>query len=37
MAERAAAIFIDHGAIHVVENIGDDPMRGLSTDSYTAV
>jgi len=37
MSERAAAIFIDHGAIHVVETIGDDMMKGETTDFYRAV
>lgn len=37
MAERAAPIFIDHGAIEVVETWGDDMMRGKTTDFFMAV
>ena len=37
MSETAAAIFLDHGAIHVVETIGDDMMRGQTTDFFRAV
>jgi uncharacterized protein YbaA (DUF1428 family) len=37
MAEFAAPIFIDHGAVHVVENWGDDLMKGHTTDFYMAV
>lgn len=37
MAEMAAPIFIEHGAIHVSENWGDDLMKGQITDFYRAV
>jgi uncharacterized protein YbaA (DUF1428 family) len=37
MAEAAAPIFIDHGALQVVETWGDDMMRGKSTDFFMAV
>jgi uncharacterized protein YbaA (DUF1428 family) len=37
MSELAAAVFIDHGAVHVVENWGDDVMRGTNTDFFMAV
>jgi uncharacterized protein YbaA (DUF1428 family) len=36
MSELAAAVFIDHGAVHVVENWGDDVMRGTNTDFFMA-
>lgn len=37
MAEVGVAVFIDHGALEVVENWGDDMMRGTSTDFFMAV
>lgn len=37
LAEFAAPIFIDHGAIEVVECWGDDMMRGQTTDFFMAV
>ena len=37
MAAKAAPIFIEHGAIHVVENWGDDLAKGETTDFYMAV
>lgn len=37
MADRAAPIFLEHGALEVVENWGDDLMRGKTTDFYMAV
>lgn len=37
LAEIAAQVFIDHGAIHVSENWGDDLIRGETTDFYLAV
>lgn len=37
MAEMAAPVFIDHGAVEVVECWGDDLMRGQTTDFYMAV
>jgi uncharacterized protein YbaA (DUF1428 family) len=37
MAKFAAPIFIEHGAIEVSENWGDDLIKGESTDFYMAV
>jgi uncharacterized protein YbaA (DUF1428 family) len=37
MAAMAAPVFIDHGALHVVENWGDDVPRGKTTDFWMAV
>ena len=37
MARFAAPIFIEHGALQVVENWGDDLPRGKHTDFYSAV
>jgi uncharacterized protein YbaA (DUF1428 family) len=37
MAEVGAKVFIDHGALEVVETWGDDMMRGESTDFFMAV
>lgn len=37
LAAMAAAIFIEHGAIQVVENWGDDLMQGEITDFFMAV
>lgn len=37
MAEVGAAVFIDHGALEVVENWGDDVVRGTHTDFFMAV
>ncbi len=37
MAEIGAKVFIDHGALEVAENWGDDLMRGKLTDFFMAV
>lgn len=37
MATFAAPIFIEHGALSVVENWGDDLMKGETTDFFMAV
>jgi len=37
LAELAAPVFLDHGAIEVVECWGDDLIRGQTTDFYMAV
>ncbi len=37
MAEFAAPLFIEHGAIEVVEGWGDDLARGHTTDYFMAV
>jgi uncharacterized protein YbaA (DUF1428 family) len=37
MAALAAPIFIEHGAVHVVENWGDDVAKGETTDYFMAV
>lgn len=37
MAEMAAPIFLDHGALQVVEAWGTDVPRGVTTDFYRAV
>jgi uncharacterized protein YbaA (DUF1428 family) len=37
MATFAAPIFIEHGALHVVETWGEDVMRGKTTDFFMAV
>lgn len=37
MAEKMAPVFLDHGAIEVVETWGDDLMKGKTTDFYMAV
>lgn len=37
LAEMAAPIFIEYGAIEVVENWGDDLINGHTTDFYRAV
>jgi len=37
MSAKAADVFIKHGALHVVENWGDDLARGKATDFYMAV
>lgn len=37
MAKFAAPIFIEHGALQVVENWGDDVPRGKHTDFFMAV
>jgi len=37
MAELGATVFIDHGALEVVETWGDDMMRGKTTDFFIAV
>jgi uncharacterized protein YbaA (DUF1428 family) len=36
MAAFAAPIFIEHGAIHVSENWGDDLIKGHTTDFFMA-
>lgn len=37
MAEIGAAVFVDHGALEVVETWGDDLIRGHTTDFFMAV
>ncbi|MDG2535540.1 DUF1428 domain-containing protein [Sphingomonas sp. HITSZ_GF] len=37
MAAKAAPIFLEHGAIRVVEGWGHDVPRGKTTDFYMAV
>ena len=37
MAEDAAVVFLDHGALHVVETWGNDVPHGKVTDFYGAV
>ena len=37
MAAKAAPIFIEHGALHVVEGFGHDVPRGEHTDFYRAL
>ena len=37
MAEVGAAVFLDHGALEVVECWGDDMLRGHTTDFFMAV
>ena len=37
MAQEASALFIEHGALHVVEGYGDDVPRGKQTDLWRAV
>lgn len=37
MAAKAAPIFIEHGALQVVENWGDDLPKGTTTDFWMAV
>lgn len=37
LAAMAAPIFVEHGAVHVVECWGDDMMRGKQTDFFMAV
>ncbi|MFM5924430.1 MAG: DUF1428 domain-containing protein [Novosphingobium sp.] len=37
MAQVAAQVFADHGAVHISENWGDDLIRGETTDFYMAV
>lgn len=37
IAAFAAPVFIDHGALEVVESWGDDMMRGQTTDFFMAV
>ena len=36
MASRVGKIFVEHGALRVVENWGDDVARGEITDFYRA-
>lgn len=37
MAEEGAMVFLDHGAIRVVESWGDDIQKGKTNDMRTAV
>ncbi|MGE4429202.1 MAG: DUF1428 domain-containing protein [Sphingobium sp.] len=37
MAEKATPLFIEYGALRVVETWGDDVKRGKTNDFYTAV
>src|SRR3546814_20402199 len=37
VAEAAAPVFLDHGALHVVECWGADPTKGKETDLLMAV
>ena len=37
MATRVGKIFVDHGALRVVENWGDDVQKGEVTDLHRAV
>ena len=37
LAEMAAPIFLEYGALEVVETWGDDLMKGETTDFYRAV
>lgn len=37
MAARIAKVFIDHGALRVIENWGDDVAKGEVTDLHRAV
>ena len=37
MARRAAPIFLEHGALQVVESLSDDVPHGKQTDFYRAV
>ncbi|MFM5930452.1 MAG: DUF1428 domain-containing protein [Novosphingobium sp.] len=37
MAEAAAPIFLEYGALEVMETWGDDMMRGHTTDFFKAV
>ena len=37
VAEAAAPVFLDHGALHVVECWGDDLPKGKETDFFMAV
>lgn len=37
LAELAAPVFLEHGAIEVVECWGDDLIKGHTTDFYMAV
>lgn len=37
LAGRVAKIFVDHGALRVIENWGDDVPKGEVTDFYRAV
>ncbi len=37
MAAKAAPIFVEHGALHVVEAWGDDLPKGKTTDFFMAV
>jgi uncharacterized protein YbaA (DUF1428 family) len=37
MAQRMAKVFVDHGALRVVESWGDDVAKGEVTDLYRAV
>lgn len=37
LAAQAAPVFLEHGAIRVVEAWGDDIKRGKTNDFYTAI
>lgn len=37
MAALGAKVFVDHGAVHVSENWGEDMLRGKTTDFFMAV
>lgn len=37
MAAKAAPIFLEHGALHVVETFGSDVPKGKTTDFFMAV
>ncbi len=37
LAKKAALIFLDHGALQVVESLSDDVPHGKVTDFYRAV
>ena len=37
MCAKAGAVFVEHGALHVVEAFGDDVAHGKVTDFYRAV
>lgn len=36
MAEKASKVFLEHGALHVMEGWGNDVPRGTNTDFYMA-
>lgn len=37
LAKQAASVFLDHGALQVVETLADDVKHGKVTDFYRAV